>query len=108
VSNGGQKAIDKLERAFNSERLRGELVELLDEEPFTRLQEWAESMQTVAEHVVTVREAIQGWIDAEDRDDKAAFKQEALDAIELLTSEWNAHPLDLDSLEDFDGEKEGD
>lgn len=100
------KIIDKLQSAVNNERLRRDLLELLDEEPFTRLREWADSLTTIADAVDTVRDAIEAWAECEEREDRASLKDEALSSIEDMINEWNASPLDVGKLEDFDPEDE--
>lgn len=99
-----QRVIDRLTAAVESERLRASLIDDLDEAPFTELEEWAESLTTVAEHVSTVRDAIEAWQNEEDREAKADAKADALAAIEDLVASWQDSPLDLAHLEAWEPE----
>lgn len=93
-----QKVIDRLTTAYDSGRLRRDLVEALEDEPFSRFDEWADSLREVADAIDHAKDAIVDWTDAEDREEKANFKDDALDALESLVQVWDASPLDLSKL----------
>lgn len=99
-----QAVIDRLTTARDSERLRSDLVDALQDEPFDRFTEWAESLTEVAEAIDTARDAIESWRDSESREDKAAAKEDALAALDTLLTAWDASPLDLATLTDYDPE----
>lgn len=87
-------AIQRFTAAVESERLRSSFIETLEDEPFTRFTEWAESLTTVADAIDTARDAIEQWRDAEERDDKSAAKDDAIAALDDLVTAWNDSPLD--------------
>lgn len=101
-----QRVIDRLAAARESERLRADLVELLDDEPFTELRDWADRLTEVADAMDEAREAIETWRDAEEREERAEAKESALDALDTFLTAWDEHPLDLASLTVFDAAAE--
>lgn len=104
--NSAQAALDKFATAVESGRLRSTLIELLDEEPFTRFEEWADSLTTIAENVGTARDAIDEWMNAEEREEKADARDRALEALDELVSACNNSPLDVTTLDDWTEEHE--
>lgn len=94
-------ALDRFVAAAESGRLRADLLDLLDEEPFSRFEEWAASLSSIAEAVDDVRAAVEEWRDAE-RDTRADARDDALGAIETLVAAWTDSPLDVDKLEDWE------
>ena len=100
--NEVQKVIDRLVTAAESERLRASFIEDLEDEPFSRFDEWADSLREVADAISKARDAIEEWRDSESREEKAETKERALDAIEDLTNVWQSSPLDLSILVDWE------
>jgi hypothetical protein len=95
-------AIDRFVTAVDSGRLRRDLIDLFDDEPFSRIEEWAESLTEIAEQIGTARDAIESWADEDDREMRTALRDDALDALEQLVTVWQASPLDVSSLHDYE------
>lgn len=96
-----QKIIDLFAAAVENERLRSNFIELLDELPFCRFEEWAESLTEVAEAISMARDALGEWQDAESREEKADAKESVLEALDAFITIWNDSPIDLSSLTDW-------
>lgn len=99
-------SIDRLVTAVEGGRLRSALLDLLDEEPFSRVQEWAESLAEIAEAIDNARDALEVWQNEEEREAKADARDGALDALQQVVDLWNASPLDVSKLEDWNPEEE--
>lgn len=99
--NDAQKALDKFAVAVDTDRLRREFIEILDEEPFSRFEEWAESLQDIASSVADARDRIDEWAEAEDRETKAEAKDGALEALDRLISACQDSPLEVTELADW-------
>lgn len=99
--NDAQKALDKFAAAAENGKLQRKFIELLDEEPFSRFEEWAESLTTIAEAVSGAKEALEEWDEAEDRDSKADAKERALEQLDELVSACNDSPLEVTELSDW-------
>lgn len=99
--NDAQKALDRFAAAAENGKLQRSLKELLDDEPFSRFEEWAESLTAIFEAVEGARTALEEWEEAEDRDSKADAKERALEALDELVSACNDSPLEVTELSDW-------
>lgn len=102
-----QDIIDRFAGAFANERLQRRFIEDLDQEPFTEIEQWAEELQNIAEHISEAKDALEEWADAEDREDKADAKERALNALDDLVTAWNGAALDVSALEAWTDSAEG-
>lgn len=96
-----QDILDRFASAVENERLRADFIETLEDEPFSKLEEWAQSLTEVYEARDAALEALESWRDAEGREEKAEAKEEALAALDSLVETWNDSPLDLRALKDW-------
>jgi phage host-nuclease inhibitor protein Gam len=90
---------EKLQTAFENERLGATVVELLGE--LGDVREWAEALTELADNIESVEAAVQDYIDCEgDRDEKADAKQTALDSFDEMVESWEAATAlpDVDNL----------
>lgn len=94
-------ALDRFAAAVESGRLRASFLVDLDDEPFSRFEEWSASLSTIAEAVATARDAIDEWVAVEDRESKADARDRALEALDELVTAWNDSPLDVSTLIDW-------
>lgn len=100
-----QAIVDRFDNAVAEERLSVTFIKSLEDEPFCRFEEWAESLTSVAECIVDVCEMLGEWRDAEGREDKADAKEAALSSLESFVTAWNESPLDLSLLRDWTEDK---
>lgn len=98
--------IEKFVTAVDTDKLRRDFLDLFEEEPLSRIREWADSLSEVADAVDEAKDRIEAWAMAGeeglDREQRAYAKDEALEALETLTNVWTASPLDLDKMEDWE------
>lgn len=99
-----QKALDSFAVAAENDRMSKKFAEILEDEPFCRFEEWAESITEVAEIIGRAKDACQEWNESEDREEKAISKERALECLDELVQSWNASTLDLRDMRDWDPE----
>lgn len=99
--NDTEKLLDKFAAGAEVGRLRAEWFDALDEEPWCRFQDYAESLTEVAEQVAEARDALEQWQFAEDREEKAEARDRACEALDSLVAVFNASPLDLANMADW-------
>jgi hypothetical protein len=96
-----QDIINTFVDAVEAEKLHPVFAEWLTEELFSEFAEWSNSLREVADAVDHAIETIELWRDAEDREDKAMAKEDALGALQDLADVWGASPLDLAMLKNW-------
>ena len=82
-----KNAIDKLRTASDAERIGASTIELFGE--LADVREWAEALTELADMIEQVEAAVQDYVDAEDREEKAGFKDEALTQLNELIELWD-------------------
>lgn len=96
-----QDQIDRFDAAASSERLRSDLVDALEDEPFSKFAEWAETLQAVADAIEQAKDALENWRDEDEKEAKADAREEAVEALAELVNTWNNAPLDLSKITDW-------
>ena len=80
--------LEKLQTAVDNERVGQSVLDLLGE--LGDVREWAEALTELADNIEMAEDALQTYVDAEGREEKADAKEEAVSALGTVIESWES------------------
>ncbi len=90
-------ALEKLQAAVENARIGASTVELLGS--LSDVREWADALTDLADNIEMAEGAVQDYIDAEGREEKAEAKETAVESLADVVMQWES----VTALPDVDG-----
>jgi hypothetical protein len=82
-----KSTIDKLRTAVDSERVGQAVLDLLGE--LSDVREWVAVLSELASNIELAESALQDYVDAGGREEKADAKEEAVSALQTVLDSWD-------------------